>query len=164
MLFCFGTQTHDLERKVSIMKKILVMILTVAMIAAAFIGCADKPDKLPSDGFGLTSEDTNGNGLRDDVELEILKYVSDGKVDPDDWIIKYYGTYHGAVALSIIYKDSFSTGEVTYEIIAGYEFWIGGHSRIIVWHGGKTHTLKKAYDSGILTDEDVGAIHALRKK
>ncbi len=138
------------------MKRILILLLTACMIAAAFVGCAQKP------GFGSSSADTNGNGLRDDVELEILEYVSDEKVNPDDWIIRYYGTYHGAVALSIINKNSITTGVVTDVTIAGYVFSFGNRGRIIVWHTDETYSLKEAYDMGILTVEDIGTIHALK--
>jgi hypothetical protein len=140
------------------MKRIIVLLLTVSMIAAAFIGCSDKPVKLPSDGFGLTSEDTNGNWLRDDVELEIMKCSVGKKVNPEKTRIRYFGTFDNAVIVSItILDNSISTGEIQYVTIAGFEFsfvepyW--------VWTENRLYRLEEAYELGIFTENDIKHIH-----
>ena len=142
------------------MKKILVLLLAVSMIAAAFVGCTDKPDneKLPSDGFGLTSEDTNGNWLRDDVELEIMKCSVGKKVNPEKTRIRYFGTYDDAVIVSItILDNSISTGEIRYVTIAGFEFSFT--KPYWVWTENQLYRLEEAYELGIFTDSDIKYIH-----
>jgi uncharacterized protein YxjI len=141
------------------MKKILVMILTAAMIAAALIGCSDKPEKLPSDGFGLTSEDTNGNWLRDDVELKILKYKYGNEVDPKKCAVKYFGTYNNMLVLNVRMLGTMLPDSLEHEIIAGNKFSYGIGREYRVWVDEKLYYLKDAYELGILTDDDVKYIH-----
>ncbi|MBQ7779734.1 MAG: hypothetical protein IJ404_04490 [Clostridia bacterium] len=146
------------------MKKIIILLLTASMIAAAFMGCSDKPDsekqnseKLPSDGFGLTSEDTNGNKLRDDVELKILKHVYGKKVDPDDTRLTYYTTYHNAIVLSvyIIKPNSIYVEDILTETVAGFEFTFDARNRPKIWYVDKLYELKDAYELGIVTVDDL---------
>ena len=109
------------------MKKIIILLLTASMIAAAFTGCTEPA-------FGSSSADTNGNGLRDDVELEIIEYYYkenkiQGKLAVKDFQLQYYGTYNGAVAFRI-------------------------------WHNGAFYTLQEMYDQGVLTNDNLTAINA----
>lgn len=150
------------------MKKIIILLLTVSMIAAAFVGCADKPDsnkpdseKLPSDGFGLTSEDTNGNWLRDDVELKILKYKYGKKVDPQKCSLRYFGSYNDMPIISVYYiiEGGFFPGVVEYETIADLKFAVPNGRQYCVWVNDELHYLKDAYELGILTADDIKNIH-----
>ncbi|MBE6582028.1 MAG: hypothetical protein E7648_02030 [Ruminococcaceae bacterium] len=142
------------------MKKILILLLTVSMVAAAFIGCSDKPEKISS--FGLTSEDTNGNFLRDDVELEILKYRFGKKADPKKCDIQYFGAYKDMLLLKLYVapkKGTVIIDDTNYETIAGFEFSFTGKIVFNVWVNGELHDLKEAYESGILTADDIKYIH-----
>ena len=136
------------------MKKILVLLLTASMIAAAFMGCTGPA-------FGSSSADTNENGLRDDVELEILEYGFGKNVNPDDYIIEYYGTYNDATVVKITEKKAISPGDGMYsETVAGFEFPDG--KRLRVWYIDKLYKLQEAYESGILTVDDIESIYAKR--
>ncbi len=127
------------------------------MIAAAFIGCSQKP------AFGATSADTNGNGLRDDVELEILKYYFDKKtINPNDYVVEYFGTYNEATVLIMYGRGGIGLGEIEHETVAGFRFGIVDGKKIWVWYGNELYELKEAYESGILTDEDIEAIHKVK--
>ncbi len=129
------------------------------MIAAIFMGCADKPEKLPSDGFGLTSEDTNGNWLRDDVELKILKYRFGKMVDPKKYAVQYFGTYNDVLVLKAYGTGGTTLGIVVFETIAGFEFSLGEGIKYSVWVDDKLYYLKDAYELGILTADDIKYIH-----
>ncbi len=123
------------------------------MIAAAFMGCTGPA-------FGSSSADTNGNGLRDDVELEILKFVSNKKkVDPDNYIIMCYGTYNDSIVLKVWEKKGHYVGAADSENVAGFEFWISNGRRLQVWHIDKLYYLQEAYESGILTVDDIETIY-----
>jgi len=141
------------------MKKILILLLMLSMIAAAFMGCAEK--------FGSSSKDTNGNGLRDDVELEIMEayhnasnLLKDEKFNPSNFIIEYFGTYDGAVAVRIICKGIRYPDVVTEEMVGEIQFTYGNSNKIKMWINGEFRSLPKAYGEGILTDADIEAIHS----
>jgi len=140
------------------MKRIFVLLLTVSMIAAAFIGCTQKP------AFGSSSADTNGNGLRDDVELEILKHRFGENADPNDYIVECYGSYNGAIVLTMRIKNATYPGIADYETVSGFEFCIIDGIKISVWYNDRLYELKDAFDSGILTVEDVENIHSKQSK
>ncbi len=141
------------------MKKILILLLMLSMIAAAFMGCAEK--------FGSSSKDTNGNGLRDDVELEIMEVyhnasnlLKDEKFKPSNFTIEYFGTYNGAVAVRITCKSILYPDVVTEEMVGEIQFTYGNSNKIKIWANGKFRSLSNAYGDGILTDADVEAIHS----
>ena len=146
------------------MRKILILLLTVAVMTATFIGCAEKTS------FGSTSADTNGNGLRDDVELKILKahHKKNGmdkyeKLRLDIHDIVYFGKYNGAyiVGLSCGYsshpdtndKSAINSEGLTNEKLFSSD-WIG----IIAWYRGELKSLLSLQESGVLGDDDLNEI------
>ena len=140
------------------MKKIILLLLTVSMIAAAFVGCT-KP------AFGSSSKDTNGNGLRDDVELEIMKayHSSPREFDPANFRVEYFGTYNGAIAvtieeLNLMYLDSNSSWKK--EIVGDALITYSRGTIIKIWINGTLKSFSWAYNRGILTDADVKAIYS----
>ncbi len=141
------------------MRKTLILLLIVAMIAATFIGCAQKTS------FGSTSADTNGNGLRDDVELEIMKaymeykkILSNVEFDPSDFIIENFGTYGESVAVIIWHKKLTHTTVQSDETVGQFNFIYSSDNPIIVWYDDSFHRLSELYLSGVLSDTDIEAI------
>lgn len=140
------------------MKKIIILLLTASMIAAAFTGCTEPA-------FGSSSADTNGNGLRDDVELEIIEYYYkenkiQGKLAVKDFQLQYYGTYNGAVAFRIWHKGTPYTAWTYKETVGEVEFTYGRNNKIKIWHNGAFYTLQEMYDQGVLTNDNLTAINA----
>ncbi len=135
------------------MKRIIILLLTACMIAAAFVGCAPKP------GFGSSSKDTNGNWLRDDVELKILKYRFGRKADPKKYDVQYFGTYKDMLVIQAYGNTGSFLGIVAYETIAGFEFGLSEGRKYSVWIDNKLYHLKNAYEQGILTADDIKYIH-----
>lgn len=141
------------------MKKILILILTLSMIAAAFMGCTQKPS------FGASSADTNENGLRDDVEVKILKgYHKKNELtaefDEKDFQLQYYGTYNGAVAYRIWHKATPYTVWTYKDTVGGVEFTYERNNKIQVWYNGAIYTLQEMYDQDVLTTDDLVKINA----
>lgn len=147
------------------MRKILILLLIVAMIATMFIGCAQKT------GFGSTSADTNGNGLRDDVELKILKahHKKNGKkkVRRDNHEIRYYGKYNGAYIVGLSCGNSISTGErplEDFDSIPNSMLFSSDMIGTIAWYKGKLRSLLSLFDSGVLSEENINEIRAKLKE
>ncbi len=145
---------------VVIMKKIIILLLTVSMIAASFMGCTGSA-------FGSSSADTNGNGLRDDVELEIMEashnadsLLKNKEFSPSNFTVEYFGTYNGAVAVRITCKGLLYLTAFYTEMVGEVEFTYGNSNKITIWANGEFCSLSKAYRDGILTDADVEAIHS----
>ncbi len=125
------------------------------MIAAAFMGCTGPA-------FGSSSKDTNGNGLRDDVELEIMqaKYRTMENIDPQKSTVTYYGTYNGAVVVNIRHSELVYATAISEEKVAGVTFiYSDSGDSITVWYEGEFHRLLEAYELGILTDKDIAKIY-----
>ncbi len=135
------------------MKKILILLLTLSMIAAAFMGCAEK--------FGSSSKDTNGNGLRDDVELEILKahHKKSGmdkyeKLRLDIHEVSFYGKYND------VYVVSISCGYAIKIPVEGTPTWSDSllsydDFGIIAWYDGELKSVNDLINMGILTEDNV---------
>ena len=126
------------------------------MIAAAFMGCAEK--------FGSSSKDTNGNGLRDDVELEIMKsiYGKREDFDPKDIRVTYYGTYKDIVLFDANRIGLIGLTKPHTEIVAGIEFYFSSTSKgILAWYDKKHYKLIDLYELGVLNEDDIKEIHAI---
>ncbi len=132
------------------------------MIAAVFIGCSQKP------AFGSSSADTNGNLVRDDVELKIMKAYYKEKYNMlkadgfsvKDFEFKYFGTYNGAVAVIIWHKKLiYPLGSWNEEIVGQFKFTYYKDNPIRVWHNGRLYRLNEIYSVGVLSDDDVEKIY-----
>ncbi len=165
MLFCFGAQTLNLERKVLIMKKILILLLTLSMIAAAFMGCSEK--------FGSSSKDTNGNGLRDDIELKILKahHKKNGeeKLRLDKHEVGYYGKFNGAyiVYLKCPYRvrPLSNSGSVDdFDSVPNKNLFSSDAFGTIAWYKGETRSVLSLLDEGVLSEDDINEIRGILKE
>ncbi len=159
-----GAQTLNLERKVLIMKKILILLLTLSMIAAVFMGCSEK--------FGSSSKDTNGNGLRDDVELKIMKehYSKWDAEDYDKFVledhwINYYGNFNGVYVYNLncryrqMSPDSNSKDtEKNYDDLTNEELFSDGVIGILAWYKNEIRSVLSLIDEGVLSEGDVSKI------
>lgn len=126
------------------------------MIAAAFMGCAEK--------FGSSSADTNGNGLRDDVELKIMKsiYGKREDFDPKDIRVTYYGTYKDIVLFDPDHISTVGLTKPRSEFVAGIEFYYSNTSEgILAWYNKKHYKLIDLYELGVLNEDDIKEIHAI---
>ena len=145
------------------MKRILILLLTACMIAAAFVGCAEK--------FGSSSKDTNGNGLRDDVELKILKshHTKNGekKLRLDIHEMRYYGKYNGAYIVGLSCGYSISTGErplEDFDSIPNKMLFSSDMIGTIAWYKGELRSLLSLLESDILSEDDINEIRAKLKE
>ena len=142
------------------MKKIILLLLTVSMIAAAFVGCT-KP------AFGSSSKDTNGNGLRDDVELKILK-AHHKKTGMDKYEelrldiheVSYFGKYNGAyiVVLSCGYTlapNSNSKSTVDFYSIPNEQIFSSDYRGTIAWYKEELRSILSLLDEGVLSEDDL---------
>jgi hypothetical protein len=107
-------------------------------------------------------------GLDAETEKRILQEYFDAYVKPEDpgatvndiWIAGYYGTYNGVVAVR--FGDFFgSAGVETEEVIASIRFIYPDPKPNYAWKDGSLYRLQKAYDLGLLTDDDIKNIHEI---
>ena len=74
-------------------------------------------------------------------------------------INRYRGNYNGSVAL--MFGVGVAPAIAWSETVAGYTFWYGnGFERTWIWNDGDFYKLCEAYEKGLLTEQDVGAIWA----
>lgn len=145
------------------MKKIIILLLTVSMIAAAFMGCAEK--------FGSSSKDTNGNGLRDDVELKILKAHQkkrgEEKLRLNKHEVKYFGKYNGTYVIGLSCGNSVSTGERPFEdfdSIPNEMLFSSDTAGIIAWYKGELRSILSLLDEGVFSEGDINEIRCILKE
>ncbi|MBQ7779732.1 MAG: hypothetical protein IJ404_04480 [Clostridia bacterium] len=146
------------------MKKIIILLLTASMIAAAFIGC-------DSGAFSSSSKDTNGNGLRDDVELNILKAHHkknrDEEFRPDIHEIYYFGRYNGAYIVKIIcgYAQSpDSKPTVDIDSMSDEKLFSSDKRGNVAWYNGEMRSILSLLEDGILNEDDINEIREKLKK
>ncbi|MBR6427267.1 MAG: hypothetical protein IKS28_05520 [Clostridia bacterium] len=72
------------------------------------------------------------------------------------YIVRYYGEYDGAVPVKI---EGMLSGQMEiFYSVAGYGFYESSLNTINVWKDGSFCTMQEAYDSGMLTEEQVANI------
>jgi Ca2+-binding EF-hand superfamily protein len=108
-------------------------------------------------------------GLDAKTEKRILQEFFKTYVKPDIpeatvndfWVEGYFGTYNGVVI--VMFGDSLggeALGSIKGDVIAGLPFWDSpARSDLYAWKNGFFYRLQDAYNSGLLTDDDVKSIH-----
>ena len=146
------------------MKKILVLLLTASMIAAVFMGCTGPA-------FGSSSADTNGNGLRDDVELKILKAHQkkrgEEKLRLNKHEVKYFGKYNGTYVIGLSCGNSVSTGERPFEdfdSIPNEMLFSSDMAGIIAWYKGELRSILSLLEEGVFSEDDINEIRSVLKE
>jgi hypothetical protein len=148
-------------------------ILTTADALAILKGVVGL-DKMPIMSYSLSAQSNPApTPLSDEAELQIKKdcldyFYSNWSDYPIDQIqlhnLGIYGESSESVAL-MLYLGG--TQMPWREEVAGYTFgYPAGRSRVYVWNNGTFYTLSAggtpacgAYETGLLTDDDIGNIH-----
>lgn len=100
------------------------------------------------------------------IEAEIEVYHAN-RADPegrypgisyDVHVLKYYGTYNGAAVIYYTCAGLGYTQAYVTQNIAGYEFSYPDGNTIEVWKDGNLYSMKRAYEEGILSKNDVAKI------
>ena len=74
------------------------------------------------------------------------------------WVSNYLGTYNGKVAVVVDGPFGYAA-VITYETVAGVTFrYAHAGPNINIWHNGNFYRLQNAYDSGLITQDDLFAI------
>ena len=148
------------------MKKFLILILTLSMIAAAFMGCAEK--------FGSSSKDTNGNGLRDDIELKILKAHQKKrgveKLRLDKHEVGYYGKFNGACIVylkkcpyrALALPNSRPVDD--FDSVPNKNLFSSDAQGTFAWYKGETRSVLSLLDEGVLSEDDIKEIRSILKE
>lgn len=99
-----------------------------------------------------------------DLEAALSAYYTsenNNGIDYDIRVVDYYGKYNGAdVVLYCCYGMDYPFW-VQREDVAGYTFYSSDGKYIEVWKDGKTYSLSKAYEGGILDEEDLKKIYEI---
>jgi hypothetical protein len=151
----------------------------VAMVAAVLAVLIVAPDFLkrkptgPLNGIETTEseDDLPPKDLLRQIEEAYIDYriaSSDNVSDTADrnllrrHVLYYYGSYGGAEVVTVedsyIFKDNMLGIYFPYESVAGEIISYLDGNRIYVWKDGEIFTVTKAYEQGILTQEDVAAL------
>ena len=99
-----------------------------------------------------------------EAELEAYHANQGGHYPGANYKVKvysYYGTYNGFAAIYYDCGELAYTEAVWTEYVAGYEFVYGDGNSIKFWKDGTLYTMKRAYEAGVLTKEQVGRIAEL---
>ncbi len=99
--------------------------------------------------------------LKERVEADYTSYFCEknnwDKENISTHIRNYYGIHNGCVVA--VFDGNFMTpySEISEEV-AGFTFIYGSERTIEVWKDGEIHTLKEAYDGGLLKKKDIKRI------
>lgn len=156
-------------KKISVLS-VLLLLLTVSLIMTACMNKATEGSQA-TDGYSDNTEPpANENSESDTLSEELKKqivedYVAyaygdeyDPKVNGIFQIERYYGSYDGAVAVTLTGSQSAYFQAMYTDIVAGIEIIYSYYNFIKVWKNGCFYTMQEAYDQGILTVDQVEEI------
>ena len=152
------------------MKKITYLMGILLILSLLLTGCNAYAESQPEaaeetpvetlpyeeDGVFVTTSDAM------DYEIQCAlfnKYPSAHKSPNDLNILYFYGEFNGAY---VMYFGLGGTAAIEYDYFGEYVFiYSGGDKQLHVYDSkdGEFYTLKKAYDAGLLTIEDIGVIY-----
>lgn len=120
------------------------------------------PIEAPEDMIPL-GEDTEKQIKQTYYDLFLKKELSE-EATPDDVMLRYYGTYGGAVAVMLTDRFSSYTMAEWSETIQNITIYYSDGRYITVWKDGVFYRLQEAYDRGILTVENIAQIAAIQNE
>ncbi|MCL2763168.1 MAG: hypothetical protein FWD36_08205 [Treponema sp.] len=137
------------------------------MNAPGVVSMTDNPIPEPGTFPGLDAE-TERRIIQEYYDLLNNHNLSNNSSNPyfnpdyyvidDFYIMYYYGTYNGAVAVMMGHKQAMYGMIITRVTVAGITFTYGDTNSISVWKEGLFYTLQSAYDFGLLTRDDLESI------
>jgi len=140
----------------------LIVVAVVAVVAIAVLSAQDgqDDDQTEWDSPVPLSAEMEMKIKQDYLDFRTKVYHPDATVD-DVTIDTYYGTYGSCVA--VMMTDAFSdyTDAIpieTYETIGGIWIIYNSSNEILIWEDGSFHRLQEAFDSGLLTRDNLREI------
>ena len=148
------------------------LVFVMLFCLAALCGCGDggvttkspvvPQEKPPDDGDVPGTHPQIPSDLESRIKNDFnAAYDGNAETLADITIDGYFGTYNGSVALSLHFIHGGYTTEIRTDIIAGKEFTWGSREAVQVWRDGSFYRLQQAYEDGLLTQQNIDAIHAL---
>ena len=132
-------------------KRVISIVLLVIMCAALLTGCKDYSNLAPGKPFSALQ--------KLEVSLVLGKRIS---WRDEGGRTMCFGVYDGAM---VIYNVSALQAEVITNVsIGGYYFVFPTNEVPIVIFEGKRYEMRDAYEKGVLTNADIGKIHAYYTK
>ena len=128
------------------MKKLLSIVIAVIMCCAVTVTA-----------FAATPDEAPAKDMQAIIKQAMLdNYYSD--VKPTELEIRIVGG-NGNGSVYFEHTDDFNYTSATYETQLGnYTYSYTAADELLVYNNGKIYTMKNAYESGIISDEDVADI------
>lgn len=170
------------------MKKSLLILLALACLLT-MCSCGNAPDTPDADTAATTTtvttttteSQTTTTATAEVKKPEPLDVNTEAKIKEDYAahltkskipttadqvrIDHYYGTYQGdAVALFVSATTIAYAAVMVEETIAGYDFRFGSSKKLYIYHESEFTPLKEAYETGLVSKEDVKDIFEQRGK
>ena len=156
------------------MKKITCLICLLLLLSLLLTGCngavnqPTEPDETPAETPAETlpyEEDgvfvTTSDAMDYEIQCALFNKYPGAHKSPGDFNISYfYGEFNGAYVIHL--GGKVGTAAIEYDYFGEYVFiYSGGYAKLDVYNSndGEFYTLKKAYDMGLLTIEDIGVIY-----
>lgn len=162
---------------------IIVVVVVCIAVGVFFLTNSKKenPEKTPNSDDNAVVDTTAGDETDKTVEVEkqpteprygiltqiAYDYCHDRFVDNYKngvgeityYVEKYYGTYDGKIPVIIKGVELLYNDVSLKETVAGYTFTYPDNCAMVVWKNGTFYSLGEAYDSGILTKEQIKQIN-----
>ena len=152
----------------------LKLFFVVVFCMVTLCNCGSSDSQRPIDAFSapirpspnppIVNPQMNSDFIDTEIETRIIydyfNNLRDGNHDvhkiDDVWIAGYYGTYNGGFAVIMGCSIPIPGPAVLRTtIIADIEFYYSSGFNIIIWKEGQFYGLQKAYDFGLLTQDDL---------
>ena len=139
------------------MKKVISLLLAIALLCSALVGCQTE---WINEIFG-TENECAAESVSDELRLEIIEdYLVWSGIQsdktPDEIKCEFYGKYGDSVAVYFHTAGAYETP--VEEEIAGVKFSYPDSRVIRIWNNGKFYKISKAYEMNLIDISDVKTI------